>query len=143
MTVAEAVEPAYAPWWRRGVAYLVDAVLIGIPIFAVAAIAGAGGNDGSLTLIFVLGYGLPLAYFTYFHGSERGQTPGKMLTGVRVRTDGGGERLSYGRAFARYLIVVVLGWFVLPVILDFLWPLWDRKNQALHDKVAGSVVLRA
>jgi uncharacterized RDD family membrane protein YckC len=27
--------------------------------------------------------------------------------------------------------------------LDYLWPLWDTKNQALHDKVVGSIVVRA
>lgn len=39
--------------------------------------------------------------------------------------------------------MVVFGFFLLPVILDYLWPLWDSKNQALHDKVVGSVVIRA
>ena len=26
--------------------------------------------------------------------------------------------------------------------LDLLWPLWDPRNQTLHDKAAGTVVLR-
>jgi len=28
------------------------------------------------------------------------------------------------------------------LFLDLLWPLWDRRNQTLHDKAAGTVVLR-
>ena len=28
-------------------------------------------------------------------------------------------------------------------LIDVLWPLWDEKKQALHDKVVSSVVLRA
>ena len=28
------------------------------------------------------------------------------------------------------------------LLLDALWPLWDRQNQTLHDKAAGTVVLR-
>jgi hypothetical protein len=32
--------------------------------------------------------------------------------------------------------------FLLTVLLDDLWPLWDSKNQALHDKVAGTNVVR-
>ena len=28
-------------------------------------------------------------------------------------------------------------------LLDFLWPLWDDKRQALHDKVAGTNVVLA
>ena len=34
---------------------------------------------------------------------------------------------------------------VVPIIgslLDLLWPLWDPRNQTLHDKAAGTVVLR-
>ena len=26
--------------------------------------------------------------------------------------------------------------------LGFLWALWDKKNQAWHDKIAGTVVIR-
>jgi hypothetical protein len=32
---------------------------------------------------------------------------------------------------------------VIPAVLDYLWPLWDRRNQALHDKVVSSVVIKA
>jgi uncharacterized RDD family membrane protein YckC len=28
------------------------------------------------------------------------------------------------------------------VLLDYLWPLWDDKKQALHDKVAKTNVVR-
>jgi hypothetical protein len=27
-------------------------------------------------------------------------------------------------------------------LLDYLWPLWDGRNQTLHDKVANSIVVR-
>jgi uncharacterized RDD family membrane protein YckC len=27
-------------------------------------------------------------------------------------------------------------------LLDCVWPLWDGQRQALHDKIAGSVVVR-
>ena len=29
------------------------------------------------------------------------------------------------------------------LIVDYLWPLWDRENQALHDKIASTHVVRA
>ena len=28
------------------------------------------------------------------------------------------------------------------VLVDVLWPLWDAKKQALHDKVAGTAVVK-
>ena len=86
---------------------------------------------------------LPFVYFTFFHGDARGQTPGKRALGIRVATDESGRSIGYGRAFGRYAITFVFGIFILPVVLDYLWPLWDSKNQALHDKVVGSVVFRA
>ncbi len=40
--------------------------------------------------------------------------------------------------------LIDLFFFLLGLIwlLDMLFPLWDKKRQTLHDKVAGSVVLR-
>ncbi len=46
-------------------------------------------------------------------------------------------------AFGRYAISIVFGIFVIPALLDYLWPLWDEKKQSLHDKVVGSVVVKA
>ena len=42
----------------------------------------------------------------------------------------------------RTLVEVVLALTVIGGILDILWPLWDQQNQTLHDKAAGTVVLR-
>jgi hypothetical protein len=33
-------------------------------------------------------------------------------------------------------------WYVIWALLDYLWPLWDGRNQTLHDKVANSIVVR-
>jgi uncharacterized RDD family membrane protein YckC len=27
-------------------------------------------------------------------------------------------------------------------LLDLLWPVWDKRNQTLHDKIGRTVVLR-
>jgi uncharacterized RDD family membrane protein YckC len=32
--------------------------------------------------------------------------------------------------------------FVIPILVDDLWPLWDKQKQTLHDKVAGTVVVK-
>ena len=85
---------------------------------------------------------LPFVYFTFMHGRERGQTYGKRALGIRV-VNGEGGSIGYGRAFGRYGIMFLFGFLFLPILLDYLWPLWDRKNQALHDKVVSSFVVRA
>jgi uncharacterized RDD family membrane protein YckC len=53
-----------------------------------------------------------------------------------------GNPIGYGSAAGRYLITVAFGIFYLPLLLDYLWPLWDDRNQTLHDKVVSSVVVR-
>lgn len=51
--------------------------------------------------------------------------------------------LGYSRAFARaYLTLVLWARCAVPGILDGLWPLWDSRRQALHDKVVRTIVVR-
>ena len=133
----------YASWGRRALAYIVDNVILAVPAGIVLAVLIADESGVVATLFLLVWFVLPVAYFAYFHGSARGQTPGKRLMRIRVRADDGERPLGFGRGLGRYLMVLVFGWFVIPLVLDFLWPLWDERNQSLHDKVAGSVVVPA
>ena len=47
------------------------------------------------------------------------------------------DRLTAGSAVGS-LVLIVLQITFIGGILDFLWPLWDRQNQTLHDKAASS-----
>jgi uncharacterized RDD family membrane protein YckC len=140
----------FASWGRRVGAYLLDTLVIVVPFIAIVAVALATGdpddeNDSSWVVVgfaYLLTVVAPFVYFTLMHGRERGQTLGKRWVGIRVAEDATGASIGYGRAFGRYAITFVFGLFILPLLLDYLWPLWDQKNQALHDKVVGSVVVR-
>jgi uncharacterized RDD family membrane protein YckC len=138
----------YASWLSRVGAYLLDALILLIPLGIVLGVIFAVNPDDSsgawaaLGLAYALSIVLPFVYFTVLHGNERGATYGKRAVGIRVVSDRTGESIGYGRAFGRYAIAFLFGLFFLPIVLDYLWPLWDPKNQALHDKVVGSVVIR-
>jgi uncharacterized RDD family membrane protein YckC len=84
-----------------------------------------------------------ILYGGLFCGSPRGQTLGMMVSGTRVVRTGTSNAIGYGRAFGRaafeYLMSVAL---FLPWVLDMLFPLWDPKNQTLHDKATDTVVIR-
>jgi uncharacterized RDD family membrane protein YckC len=86
------------------------------------------------------------AYYAVLNGSELGQTFGKRAMGIQVRdASGAGGTIGVQRAALRYVTVGlfrVVPFFGLFTLLDGLWPLWDRRRQALHDKIAGSVVVR-
>jgi uncharacterized RDD family membrane protein YckC len=144
------VRADYASWGRRVGAYLLDSLLLILPLIGIVVIALVAGdpdneNDGSWAVIglaYLATILLPFLYFTILHGRESGQTIAKRWLGARVVDQATGGSIGYGRAFGRYAITFVFGLFIIPLLLDYLWPLWDQKNQALHDKVVSSVVVK-
>lgn len=79
--------------------------------------------------------------------SSYGRTLGKIVTGIRVRQQATDANLSVGvaawRSFVKCLGDTFGSLTVLFTVVDYLWPLWDRpQRQALHDKVARSIVVR-
>jgi len=79
---------------------------------------------------------LALVYFTVFH-SRGGQTPGKMLMGIRVTALAGGP-VSPGAAFLRcagYLLSAA------PLGAGFFWAVIDKDHRAWHDKLAATRVI--
>lgn len=80
---------------------------------------------------------LPLLYFAVFEGFF-GATIGKFATGIRVRRKDGGKIsivTAIVRHFGRIISTVI---FMLGYLLAFV----DGKKQALHDKVANTLVLK-
>jgi uncharacterized RDD family membrane protein YckC len=79
-------------------------------------------------------------------------TPGKLAIGLRVRLRETPGPMSWGTVLLRWAgqnwyaafgFVPVLGSLLgLYPLIDVLWPLWDDKKQALHDKVAKTNVVR-
>ncbi|MGH2920905.1 MAG: RDD family protein, partial [Gaiellaceae bacterium] len=127
---------------------LIDSLLIWVVVVAVIGIAlgvaAANETAGGIVLILaiVFAFAGPIFYTIYWTGKEPGQTIGKKALGIRVRHAEEDRAIGYGPSAGRYLITVVFGFFVIPSVLDYLWPLWDKRNQALDDKVANSIVVR-
>ena len=152
----------YATWGIRVGGYLIDAVifLVVLGLFYllfrhshtldVHLMARKGTRRRNISAVpFLISGVLWIAYGTFLCGSPRGQTVGMMAVGVRAVRDETQGELGYGRALGRavfegVLRLINLLFFLLGLvwILDMLFPLWDKKRQTLHDKVAGSVVLR-
>ena len=87
------------------------------------------GRLGALVVFLVFGY---------LTGTT-GQTPGRRAVGISVRREADGQFLGggagIGRAFLHFLDA-------LPLLLGFLWPIWDKKNQTFADKIIHSVVVK-
>jgi uncharacterized RDD family membrane protein YckC len=154
--------PPLAEWWKRLVALLIDGVVVGVPVgivFAVllaAALSQASidpetgeirGGGGALAGSLALGYALvliaPVVYHWLLNGSQRGQTVGKIALKIQVRDAATGGPVGMGRGLLREVVRYGLGLLTCGIggILNRLWPLWDEKRQALHDKAVRSVVV--
>jgi len=104
----------------------------------------------ALFIVVTIGIGWIVNWFLMARQGERnGMTLGKQVVGQRVvREDG--QPVEIGLAILREFVVRtllfgVVGSFFLgiPGLLDVLWPLWDDKNQTLHDKLVSTYVVDA
>ena len=78
----------------------------------------------------------------WFIVAPKGQNPGRAVVGLRVvRTDG--SAMNTGMMFVRGLVGWAAGIVPFGNIVDSGWLLWDKDAQTLHDKVVGSVVVKA
>jgi uncharacterized RDD family membrane protein YckC len=95
-------------------------------------------SGGGVIVLLVLG-----ALYSGLLIGLRGQTVGMMAARIRAVDVSTGGLIGFPRAVGRDLFERLLGaLFVIPLIIDLLFPLWDPKRQTLHDKVTNSVVVR-
>ena len=143
----------YGGFWQRTLAFLIDKFILFlismILIFTGALLLGLGFPfslfmDVSTTAtgtFFISYYGtsilLNMVYFTYFHGTI-GQTPGKMLLGLKV-IQKTGEPMTLGIAFLRWVGYIISG---LIFNLGFVWVAFDSKKRGWHDMIAATNVIR-
>ena len=147
------------PWWiqvvREYVAFLDE--------LTSAAEAGRTSSTDSLDLYAEIAG--PLVVLTLitllvglvYHAAQlrlRSSTLGMRAVGIEVRTwEPLHDRLPWRVVLLRWAtfygvgilaVVPLAGTFVsLYIILAGLWPLWDKRRQGLHDKAAGTVVVRS
>ena len=141
----ESLQGHYAGFASRFAAFAVDlVVLTGIFILILAAINFAASvltgnsvhfNHGNTWV--VVAYALwAFIYFAHFWGLN-GKTPGGGLFGVQVVTNDGADvsgRRAIGRTLAFPLSFLIL-------FLGFLGILLGDQRRALHDTIAGTVVI--
>jgi len=146
-------ELQYAGFWIRLGAWLLDGIILGVPLmvvmFVLMAITGAfarGQVDsasgvsvvGPILMMFVQ-FGMiavQVGYWTFFIG-KYGATPGKMACRLKV-VSADGSRITYGRAAGR-----ALGQMLSAMIcyIGFLMAPFDVQKRALHDHICNTRVV--
>ena len=150
-------EVVLAGFWKRFAAMVIDGLVTGaasfvlqVPLTMLAAFgmslgdgaAAAGGAIGLILVSYGISLAVPLFYFAWMHSSGSQASLGKMAVGIKV-TRGSGERISFWRAFARYMayfLTLALSFGVGGLVSALTTGLGARK-QALHDMICDTLVV--
>ena len=144
--------PSYANFWQRLGAYLIDFMLIaavtcpiGVALGAFATFAQRGGDEGAQVaslamqmLVNVISIVAGWLYSALLESSSWQGTVGKKVLGLRV-TDEYGNRIGFGRATGRHFAKILSS---LICLIGFIMAAFTEKQQALHDMIAGTLVLQ-
>jgi uncharacterized RDD family membrane protein YckC len=151
----------YASWGRRVLGYLVDlflSMVASIPLilgylsvmdsaqyetdeFGNRTLTDFSDVSDTTVALLVVGGVISLCFFIYngiIRQGRTGYTLGKTVVGIRLVKESTGQPMGAGLCFVRQLahyvdsLICYLGW---------LWPLWDRKNQTIADKIMATVVV--
>jgi len=151
----------YAGFWMRFAAVFIDWAVLSVlglffvPLLYIFGIIGAllgaglgalvGGSEGAvvsafgaaLLIVCLIGLLTNWLYYALMECSKFQGTLGKMALGIIV-VDENGQRLTFDRAtrryFAKFLSVLIL-------FIGFVMAAFTKKKQALHDIIAGCLVI--
>jgi uncharacterized RDD family membrane protein YckC len=133
-------EIVFAGFWRRVLAYLIDAtVLFGIyATINISVRVIAPDNVDALTNIGAVCIGVGWAYYALMESSPARGTLGKLALNLYVG-DLHGDPITYRRAIWRNLLKTLS-----TLLLGGGWIMaaFTPRKQALHDLLAGTLVLR-
>ena len=129
-----------AGFFPRAAAFVIDLVIVALIAYATLQlsfmVAGGGGTRGMNYLYPVL-FLLASTYFIFLHALG-GKTIGKMLMGIKLISDEGGD-VGIWDAFLRWF-----GYFISAAVMlaGFFWAIFDSEGQTWHDKIAGTYVVK-
>jgi uncharacterized RDD family membrane protein YckC len=148
---------AYAGFWLRVVAFIIDAIVLGcvgwivtIPFAASVDMRGIFMGHpptspeeliplmGMFFKVILIRTILQWLYFALMESSAWQATLGKKTLGLEV-TDLAGGRITFGRATGRYFAKFISA---LILWIGFIMAGFTEKKQALHDMIAGTLVIR-
>lgn len=145
---------AYAGFWLRLVAYIIDSMILGAVVGIGIFVPLLGGslqrmsNDNPwelytsmarpLVAIRLLALMAGWIYFASMESSGWQATLGKKALGLKV-TDLAGNRITFARASGRFFGKLLSGMILM---IGFFMAGFTERKQALHDILAGCLVLR-
>jgi uncharacterized RDD family membrane protein YckC len=138
----------YAGFWLRLFAYLIDTIIIRVGLYLVWTIVGVNTPQnviespmeaaGLFSIIALTEVFATMVYAALFVSGSWQATPGKRAVGIKV-TNMIGKPISFGNALgreaAKFLSAMIIG-------IGFLLAAFTERKQALHDMIAGCLVVK-
>ena len=143
-THMDETELEYAGFWIRVWAAVIDSVIVALIIYPILTVIYGWAYwssdkfiQGPIDVLF--SWILPACAIIILWVTKQA-TPGKMAIGARVVDAQTGGKLSSSQSIVRYF-----GYYLstIPLGIGLLWVAFDPRKQGWHDKVAGTVVIRA
>jgi uncharacterized RDD family membrane protein YckC len=138
--------PAYATFGQRLGAALIDGILISIPIGILNTIFNIGTDSSFLSINYYQDLSITSSlvpsiikwlYSAGMESSAQQATFGKQAMGLKV-TNMNGNPITFLNATGRYFGKIISAMIL---FIGFLMVLWTPKKQALHDTMAGTLVV--
>lgn len=131
---------SYAGFWLRLAAYLIDVALVSIvqAVLAIGVLMMAPHDLRALANVVPVSAAMAWAYFVLLESSSSQATVGKYALGLYV-SDVHGDPIGFWRASARYWLKVLS---TLSLLMGWIIAAFTPRKQALHDLLAGTLVLR-
>lgn len=136
---------AYAGFWLRVAAALIDGLIMILPSFVIDFVIGLVlypkthmGYESMQIVLFIINSLISWLYYAITESSSKQGTFGKQIVGIKV-TDLYGQRISMARATGRYFGMIISG---LILGIGYLMVAFTEKKQALHDMMASCLVIK-
>lgn len=121
----------YAAFWERFGAAFLDGIILAVVQFAIGLVVS---REVGILINLVIQW----LYYALQESSPAQATLGKKALGLKVTTMTGGQ-ITFGQATGRYFGKILSS---IILLIGYLMMLWDDKKQTLHDKLAGTLVIK-
>ena len=138
---AYASASAFAGFWIRVVAYVIDFIILAVVEGILDAIFHTSPNarpDTGYSIVQVLNLLISIAYFAGLW-TLWGATLGQRIFKLRVVDANTLQPIGFGKALLRWLGLVVS---FLVCFIGVIWVAFDSRKQGWMDKIAGTLVLQ-
>jgi uncharacterized RDD family membrane protein YckC len=146
----------YAGFWVRFLAYIIDSVVMSLGLICVLIplffLTGFGallsrihpeeelGDAGILVILgFIFLAAMASLVVTWLYHALMESSEWQATVGLVV-TDMAGRRVSFGRATGRHFGKIITN--MVPAFIGYIMAAFTERKQALHDMIAGCLILR-